>query len=498
MKYHQSTQRVSSFLERCEKEQLALPENPYDAMKEASEALKSCGGKEKEAMEYLKKLLGGGSNGNKRSHDNDPQGDDYGEDEEMPHHKRIKLAEEARDPPARCPENQKIVDAFIEYGSSQLERGHTGKGVTHLRAAREIRDYDKVIKSAYDAKAIGYVGDKMASQVEQVLRDGKIHDDSPDLNVSKDYKHNEPNIVHDIRDKPAKCPENQKFVDALADFGEHQLQYGNTGKGTSHLRAAKELHNTDTVITSGHQAATVVGYIGDVIADKIDQILEHGKIVHDTDYSGSSSHRVRGDPAPIVQDLLDNPAKRPENQKIVDALRDYGDSHLRGGYRGRGISHLRAAREIRNSDLVIKSAAEAKQIGMVGDNVANKIDQILRQGHADSDEDYVEGEEEEDEEVEEHEDYGKPHGGGKMPPLVLDVRSHPASRPENQKIVDALADYGQKCLEEKDTGRGVTYLRAAKQLSQSGEVIKSATQAKKVGMIGNKVAQFIGETLSKS
>ncbi|GLD99418.1 hypothetical protein PINS_up008137 [Pythium insidiosum] len=525
MKYMQSHKTISEFLDRCEKENIELPENPYDAMMEVSTALKATEGKEKViafmsrlsklntadrclcvkiAMERLKKKFGVVGNKRSQSEPHQEQGNGHdveSDDENMPHHKRIKLAEEAGEEPAVCSENQKIVDAFIKYGVSQLEKGHTGKGVTHLRAAKEIRMFDKPIKSGYDARQVGYVGDKMAQQVDQVLRDGEVKDDSPDLNVSKDYDHNHPNIVGDIRDKPARGADNQKIVDVLADYGEYQLKYGNTGKGTSHLRAAKEIHSADIVIDSGYTAKANIGYIGDVIADKIDQILKHGKIVHDTDYSGSSSQRVRGDPAPIVRDLMERPAKKKENQKIVDALRDYGDAHLRGGYRGKGISHLRAAASIRNSDIVIKNAGDATKIDMVGDAVARKIDQILRQGHADSDEDYVEGEEEEyeDEDVEDEEEhFGPRHSGGTMPPLVEDVRSTSAKCPENQKIVDSLADFGEKQLQERHTGRGVTFLRAAKQLSQSSEVIKSANQAKKIGMVGDKVAQLIEKTLKQS
>ncbi|KAJ0403336.1 hypothetical protein ATCC90586_004842 [Pythium insidiosum] len=504
MKYRQSHKTISEFLDRCEKENIVLPENPYDAMIEVSTALKSTEGTEKGAMDLLKKKFG--VVGHKRSQSEPQQDQGNGgagesDDENMPHHKRIKLAEEASEEPARCPENQKIVDAFIKYGVSQMEKGHTGKGVTHLRAAKEICLYDKPIKSVHDARQVGYVGDKMAHQVDQVLRDGEVQDDTPELNVSKDYDHDHPSIVGDIRDKPAKKPENQKIFEVLADYGEYQLKYGNTGKGTSHLRAAKEIHNADIVIDSGYTAKANIGHIGDVIADKIDQILEHGKIVRDTDYGGSSTQRVRGDRAPIVQDLIDWPAKRKENQKIVDALRDYGDAHLRGGYRGKGISHLRAAASIRDSDIVIKTAGDATKIDMVGDLVARKIDQILHHGHADSDDDYVEGEEEEIENVEvedKEEHFGPRYEGGNVPPLVEDVRNSTAKCPENQKIVDALAEFGEKQLRERHTGRGVTFLRAAKQLSQSGEVIKTANQAKKIGMIGDKVAQLIDEILKGS
>ncbi|RLN87328.1 hypothetical protein BBJ28_00018194, partial [Nothophytophthora sp. Chile5] len=53
----------------------------------------------------------------------------------IPPHKRTRLVEEVREKPAANAANQKIVDAFTNYGEQQLDRGHTGKGVSHLRAA---------------------------------------------------------------------------------------------------------------------------------------------------------------------------------------------------------------------------------------------------------------------------------------------------------------------------------------------------------------------------
>ncbi|KAF1328295.1 hypothetical protein FI667_g7036, partial [Globisporangium splendens] len=473
--------RVSQFLSKCEKENIELPQD---------------------AINELKKKFGVS---NKRNQPEDDQGDD-GESEEMPHHKRIKLAEEARERPAVCPENQKIVDAFIEYGVSQLEQGHTGKGVSHLRAANAIRDYDQAIKSGAEARQVGYVGDLMARQVDEILRKGKIIDNEPELNASRrDYDHNAPQIVQDLRNSPAKVPANQKIVNALAEFGEHELQYGNTGKGVSHLRAARSIQGAKTEIKSGQQARYEVDFIGDVMIDKIDQILEHGKVVHDEGKTYSGTERVRGDPAPIVQDLLDNPAKRPENQKIVDALRDYGDVHLSSGHRGKGISHLRAAKEIRNSEEVMTSGKQAQRVGMVGQRIAKKVDQIIHQGHADSDEDCEPGDEEgydggEEEGSGDQQDYGERHSGGSgkgnTPPIVRDVRSSPAKCKANQPIVDALVDYGESELRQyAHTGRGITYLRAARQLRDYNEEIKSGAQAKKIGMIGIKVATFIDQVL---
>ncbi|DAZ94554.1 TPA: hypothetical protein N0F65_002206 [Lagenidium giganteum] len=504
MKFAQAQQRVSQFMQQCEKENLELPENEYDAVMEVSSALKAAQGKEKEALSALKKKFSKGAN--KRSHDKDTNDNkkssqqEQSDEEEMPRHKRVKLAEEIQAEPARCPENQKIVDAFVEYGLTQLDQGHTGKGSTHLRAAREIRNYDKVIKSGMDARDVGFIGQRMAQQVEQVLQQGKVIDDMADQNVSKDYEGNEPPIVKDIRDTPAKRSENQKIVDALADFAEHELHYGNTGKGTSHLRAAREIHNANIVIKSGFQASQEIGFIGDVMADKIDQILTHGKIVRDeSSYSsGGGQQRVRGDLAPIVQDLRDNPAKHQENQKIVDRLTEYGDAHLSSGHRGKGISHLRAAKSIRDSDVIIKEPKDAVKIGYVGKNVAHKVQQILEHGNADDDSDYDPAEDEGyEEEEEEGENYSDSKSvPNKVAPIVQEVRAEKAKVAANQALVDALTDFGEQQLKEAHTGRGITYVRAAREIRNTTEEIKSGAQAKKVAIVGDKVAKFIDKVLA--
>lgn len=83
------------------------------------------------------------------------------------------------------------------------------------------------------------------------------------------------------------------------------------------------------------------------------------------------------------------------------------------------------------------------------------------------------------------------------PDLVVDIRSSLAKRAENQKLVDALAGFGEKDFEQAHMGRGVTYSRAARELLNSQEMDTSGQQAKKIGMLGNKVAAFIDEVLAK-
>uniref|UniRef100_M4BKW1 Crossover junction endonuclease MUS81-like HHH domain-containing protein n=1 Tax=Hyaloperonospora arabidopsidis (strain Emoy2) TaxID=559515 RepID=M4BKW1_HYAAE len=425
--------------------------------------------------------------------------DQGGREESMAPHKSIRLVEEAREKRAANSANQKIVDALANYGEEQLDRGHTGKGVSHLRAAIHIRDHPDAITSAKEARAVPMVGDKLASQIEEILATGKVKDDTADQNVSTNVDHHQrPQLVNDIFNSQAKCPENQVLVDELAKFGEHELYFGSSGKGTSHLRAAREIQLADHVVKSGSTARTSIPLVGDVIADKIDQIMEHGRIVQDTGETTGSKSYSRGSGggytvAPIVQDLRDKPAECPENQRIVDALIDYGDSHLYSGHRGKGISHLRAAQHIRDSKTVVKSGRQAsKDIDMVGQRVAAKIDQILEQGHADSDEDYEYDPEDEEEEEGE---YGERERDSVVPPIVQDVCSKRAQVEKNQILVDALVEYGEEELYKRHTGRGTAFLRAARRLRDADVEVNSGKDVKSIG-IGDKVAEYIDTILA--
>ncbi|KAL3671756.1 hypothetical protein V7S43_003666 [Phytophthora oleae] len=504
-----------------------IPENPYVATREIAIALLASNGDEQGAMKKVvakfgrnKRSLPDESNQIHKKTKRENGGDeselvsagyaylapsteaDNGEEEEpMAPHKTIRLVEEVREKKAVNSANQKIVDAFANYGEGQLDHGHTGKGVSHLRAAIHIRDHPDAITSGKDARAVPMVGSKIASQIEKLLETGELMDDTGDQNVSENVEdHQRPELVLEIHNSKSKCPENQVLVDELTKFGEHELYFGSSGKGTSHLRAAREIQLTDQVVKSGSTARTSVPLVGDVIADKIDQILQHGRIVKDTGETTGSRSYSRGSgggytQAPIVKDLREKPAKCPENQAIVDALVDYGDSHLYSGHRGKGISHLRAAQGIRDSETVVKSGKQAsQQISMVGQRIAAKIDQIVNQGHADSDEDYEYDAEQEEEDASE---YGQRERDSVVPPIVQDVISKAAEIEKNQVLVDALVNYGEEELYKRHTGRGTAFLRAARRLRDADVLVTSGQEAKKLGRIGDKVANYLDTILAK-
>ncbi|KAE9254003.1 hypothetical protein PF004_g1236 [Phytophthora fragariae] len=524
--------QIEKVLEIAKSKHINIPENAYAATSDIATALFASNGDEEAAMKKVtakfgrnkrelpaempqsnKKSKRDGENGGDESEpvtvgyaaiskdgvEGGGQDSNEGEEEPMAPHKTLSLLEEVREKKAKTQANQKLVDAFANYGEDQLNQGHTGKGVSHLRAALHIRDHKEAINSAKDARAVPMVGDKISSQIEEVLATGKLKDQTGDQNVSTDVdKHQQPELVLDIRKSRTKCPENQVLVDELTKFGEHELYFGNSGKGTSHLRAAREIQLTDQVIKSGSTARTSVPLVGDVIADKIDQILKHGRIVTDTGETTSYSRKSSGRGytlAPIVLDLRENPATCPENQAIVDALVDYGDSHLNSGHRGKGISHLRAAQAIRDSKTMVKSGVQASQeIAMVGQRIAAKIDQIIDQGHADSDEDYeYDGE---DEEEEEGSEYGERERDSVVPPIVLDVSSKSAKVDKNQLLVDALVELGEEQLYKRHTGRGTAFLRAARRLRDADVAVNHGKELKALGQIGDRVAARVDKMLA--
>ncbi|KAE9358714.1 hypothetical protein PR003_g1123 [Phytophthora rubi] len=76
------------------------------------------------------------------------------------------------------------------------------------------------------------------------------------------------------------------------------------------------------------------------------------------------------------------PASRDENQSLVDQLVQLGEYEMHHGHSQRGLSRFRAAKEIRDSNMVVTSGAQAKNLERVGTAVATKVDQLLNEGLA--------------------------------------------------------------------------------------------------------------------
>ena len=117
----------------------------------------------------------------------------------------------------------------------------------------------------------------------------------------------------------------------------------------------------------------------------------------------------------------------------------------------------------------------------------------MEQGHADSDEDYEYDPGNEEEETAE---YGEVERDPVAPPIVQDVSSKPAKVERNQVLVNALLDYGEEELYKRHTGRGTAFLRAARRLRDSEVAVSNGKEAKGLGRIGDKVAEYIDSIVS--
>ncbi|KAI9912090.1 hypothetical protein PsorP6_008822 [Peronosclerospora sorghi] len=270
-----------------------------------------------------------------------------------PPRKLSRLANEILKKPAAVPSNQVIVNAFWDYGDQQLQRGHSGLGVSHLRAARAIRDYRISITSIDEARNVPLIGSKMATQVEQVLNFGKLEDKAKNPDMKK---HPPSQLLRQVLDAPAKIPENQPLVDELVGFGRGGLS---RSRGTSHLRAARNIQLFDRVITSGAQAREEVALVGQVIA---------GRVVKNSPHLAAR-----------VKPRHDYYALQPENQHIFDEVVDRGDESFRSDQWKEGVTWVQAAKASPDTDVVVKSEEEAESLKRVVDKEEiSEVNQMLQ------------------------------------------------------------------------------------------------------------------------
>uniref|UniRef100_M4BKW2 Crossover junction endonuclease MUS81-like HHH domain-containing protein n=1 Tax=Hyaloperonospora arabidopsidis (strain Emoy2) TaxID=559515 RepID=M4BKW2_HYAAE len=395
-----------------------------------------------------------------KSEEDEVIGDAEEEEERVrePSPKLPRLAEDELKKPAAVGSNQVIVNALFDYAEEQLQQGHTGKGVTHLRAARALRDHSSAVTTGTEARDVPLVGTKLAAEVEQILESGKVEDTTEVGNPDED-KPTETRLVRELRASTAKCAENQPVVDKLLRYGEHQLHARNGSKGTSYLRAARKLQLTDHVIASGAQAREEVALVGPVIADAIDQILEHGCIGKD---ATCSTKTIETDSS--EKDRDENSAVRPENQFIVDALVDYGDRCFQLSQWEEGVTHLRAAKAIRDADVTVttgKQAAEELNECPVVDKINSIID-----GHNNA--------------VEEDEVVDDDDGAVGRTSSIEEV---------GEKYDQAEASSDSSISEEEEQEPALAF--AATRLQDAAELVADSSVVKALGCIGEKVAIFI-------
>lgn len=88
------------------------------------------------------------------------------------------------------------------------------------------------------------------------------------------------------------------------------------------------------------------------------------------------------------------------------------------------------------------------------------------------------------------------HSPAKKSRLKDDVRATPAVRVENQMLVDQLVELGEYELKTRRSQRGVTRFRAAKQIRDAGDVIRSGAQARRLEGVGQSAAEKIDVLLN--
>lgn len=92
-------------------------------------------------------------------------------------------------------------------------------------------------------------------------------------------------IQEQVEATPAIRGENQSLVNQLLQLGEYEMAHGYTQRGLARLRGAKEICNSQLVITSGAQAKKL-DHVGPVVATKVDQLLRDGLEAALSEYDG--------------------------------------------------------------------------------------------------------------------------------------------------------------------------------------------------------------------
>lgn len=74
------------------------------------------------------------------------------------------------------------------------------------------------------------------------------------------------------------------------------------------------------------------------------------------------------------------PAACEENQSLVDQFTELAKFEIKKGFTHRGRARLRVAKELHDTDQVIKSGAQARKLKGVGQASAAMVDKILNEG----------------------------------------------------------------------------------------------------------------------
>ncbi|KAL3671746.1 hypothetical protein V7S43_003656 [Phytophthora oleae] len=86
--------------------------------------------------------------------------------------KKSRIQEQVEASPAACDKNQALVDQLVQLGEFEVTHGYTQRGLARFRAAKEIRDSSFVVTSGAQAKKLDRVGAAVATKVDQLLNEG--------------------------------------------------------------------------------------------------------------------------------------------------------------------------------------------------------------------------------------------------------------------------------------------------------------------------------------
>lgn len=166
------------------------------------------------------------------------------------------------------PEHKKLMD---EAEAKKQRRGRRGRPAAEAGAQDKIKTRDSTFPPPSAEKRS--ITTKSTQQPAEKKRPLPVVDSSS--GTDKSVKKSRAQKI--IENNPAKVPENQPIANEFVKLGEYELTHGDTQRGISRMKAAKEIRNTDQKLTSGSQARALPG-IGPSAAAKVDEVLDHGTI----------------------------------------------------------------------------------------------------------------------------------------------------------------------------------------------------------------------------
>lgn len=173
------------------------------------------------------------------------------------------------------------------------------------------------------------------------------------------------------------------------------------------LRAGAPAHNTKSPVAAEKKRRHSGGgseFAGHKPQDQQRYMRPINLTVPTIPETSSSTHSPAQKKPRLKEEVKAKPAVRSENQKLVDELLQLGEYELKTGRSQRGVTRLRAAKQVRDANDVIKSGAQARQLEGIGASAAGKVDMMLREGLKGALKEYEDDDEEDEEEREDSEE----------------------------------------------------------------------------------------------